>query len=121
MKRLMSMWVAPAVALLLAGCDYDSDNDRDHVPPAGLGALLVDNNTGDDIRVYVNGEQVGQVGDYSDRPFDLAPGLHRVVLDEINGDSTYRDDLDIIEGRLTVLDVSGGNFDSDYDVEIFFD
>jgi hypothetical protein len=123
MKTLFRWMILPLVALGVAGCDYDNDNDEDYEPPAGRGALLVDNNTSDEIRVYVDGEQRGRVDDYSDRPFDLEPGVHRVVLDQVNGDRNFRDDVDIIEGRLTVLDVQTDfDFgDDDYDVEIFFD
>lgn len=123
MKTLFRWMILPLVALGVAGCDYDNDNDDDYEPPAGRGALLVDNNTSDEIRVYVDGEQRGRVDDYSDRPFDLEPGVHRVVLDQVNGDRNFRDDVDIIEGRLTVLDVQTDfDFgDDDYDVEIFFD
>jgi hypothetical protein len=123
MKTLFRWMMLPLLALGVAGCDYDNDNDDDYDPPAGRGALLVDNNTSDEIRVYVDGEQLGRVDDYSDRPFDLEPGVHRVVLDQVNGDRNFRDDIDIIEGRLTVLDVQTDfDFgDDDYDVEIFFD
>lgn len=123
MKTLFRWMILPLLALGVVGCDYDNDNDDDYDPPAGQGALLVDNNTSDEIRVYVDGEQRGRVDDYSDRPFDLEPGVHRVVLDQVNGDRNFRDDIDIIEGRLTVLDVQTDfDFgDDDYDVEIFFD
>lgn len=123
MKTLFRWMMIPACALLMAGCDYDNDNDEDYDPPAGQGALLVDNNTSDEIRVYIDGVERGRVDDYSDRPFDATPGVHRVVLDQVNGDRNYRDDIDIIEGRLTVLDVQADyDFgDDDYDVEIFFD
>lgn len=123
MKRLLQTVIIPLLALGWGtGCDWDHDDDDDHVPAPGKGAILVDNNTGDDIRIYVDGIQLGRAEDYSDRAFDLDPGLHRVVLDEVDGDRDYREDLDIIEGRLTVLDVTV-DFDDydDYDVDIFFD
>lgn len=126
MSTFNSIFRACAAAGLLlcaAGCDLDDDNDRDHTPPAGQGALLVDNNTGDDIKVYADGVLLGKVGDYSDRAFDLAPGVYRVVLDEDDGSRDFRDDVDVLADRLTVLDVTVDYdaFDSDYDVEIFFD
>lgn len=122
--RWPRFWMVLVLALpLVAGCDWDEDDDEDFEPPAGQGALRVDNNTGDDLRVYVNGEQLGSVGDYSDRAFPLDPGVYRVVLDQKNGDRDFRDDIDIIENRRTVLDVAYDRdpFDDDYDVEVFFD
>ncbi len=109
--------------LLAGGCDWDRDDDSDHDPAEGFGALYVDNNTGDDIRIYVNGEQVARVGDYADKVVDLEPGVYRIILDGDDTDRNFREDIDIIEGRLTVLDVAydGSIFDDDYDVEVFFD
>lgn len=124
MESLLRTGVLLAASLAwVTGCNLDKDNDRDHEPPAGQGALLVDNNSGDDIKVYVDGELLGTVGDYSDRAFDMAPGSYRVVLDEDHGSRDYRDDVDILENRLTVLDVQVNfdDFSADYDVEVFFD
>lgn len=121
--RLAPLLLA-ALLPLTAGCSWDEDDDdKDFDPPEGQGALRVDNNTGDDIQVYVNGQRLGTVGDYSDRAFPLNPGLYRVVLDQKRGDRNYRDDVDIIVDRLTVLDVQRDDsfFDDDYDVEVFFD
>jgi hypothetical protein len=90
----------------------------------GAGALLPVAQGGiKNIRVYVNGEPLGTTGDYSDRAFPLDPGLYRVVLDQKSGGRNYRDDVDIIVGRLTVLDIEIDNdfFDGDYDVEVYFD
>lgn len=126
MARIMqkrSRWlVFPAVVGLwlgVAGCDDSSDNDFDHTAPAGQGALIVDNRTYDDINVYVDGIRVGKVGDYDDRAFDLNPGTHRVVLDQEDGGRNAADDIDILEGRLTVLQVeSEGTFSDDYRLSV---
>jgi hypothetical protein len=114
---------AVAMSLGLTGCeDYGDDGNRDHNPPAGMGSLVIDNNTVDDIHVYVDGVQLADVGDYSDRAYDLEPGKHRLILDQSGGDRNYRNDIDIIEGRLTVADVTVDGFDPlSYDVVIFFD
>jgi hypothetical protein len=120
LKRCLAGALIATAGLLASGCDLDSDNDRDHVPPDGFGALLVDNNTSRDLRVYVDGDERGQVGDYSDRPFDLEPGVYRIVLDQRDSDASWRDEVDIIEGRLTVLDVAD-DFGDELDVRVFFD
>ncbi len=109
---------ALAMGLSFAGCDWG--DKRDHVPPDGLGALYVQNNTSLDLRVYVEGEEKGRVRSYSDRPFDLEPGVYRIVLDQRNSSRNWRDTVDVIEGRLTVLDVADG-FGSELDVVVFFD
>lgn len=105
-------------AACLSACKLGED--RDHVPPQGYGALFVENNTSRELRVYVDGDLVGSVGRYSDRPFDLKPGVYRVVLDQKDSARNWRDDIDIINGRLTVLDVADG-IGAGLDVVVFFD
>lgn len=118
MRSLTALLLFSLFAMGLTGCDVD--DDRDHVPPDGFGALFVENNTARDLRVYVDGEEKGKVNDYSDRPFDLKPGVYRVVLDQSESDRNWRDTVDIIEGRLTVLDVADGA-GLELDVAVFFD
>jgi hypothetical protein len=110
--------LASALSAVLTGCDWS--DDPDHVPPDGFGALFVDNNTSRELRVYVDGAEKGRVRAYSDRPFDLKPGLYRVVLDQRDTARNWRDTVDVIEGRLTVLDVADG-IGSELDVVVFFD
>ena len=43
---------------IVAGCD---NSDFDHDPPAGQGSLIVDNFTGDRVRVYIDGEEAQSV------------------------------------------------------------
>lgn len=120
LRACLTLAAVSLAGLMFTSCDLDNDDDRDHVPPAGYGALLVDNNTSRDLRVYINGEEKGKVGDYADHAFDLTSGVYRIVLDQRDSDASWRDDVDIIEGRLTVLDVADG-FDEELDVRVFFD
>lgn len=107
------------LALTLCGCD--DDNDRNHRVPDGMGSLIVDNNTADEISVFVDGDRVGKIKSYRDKAYDLSPGVHRVVLDQSGGDRSYRDDVDILKGKRTILDVAVRAFDNRYDVVVFFD
>jgi hypothetical protein len=101
------------------GCD---DDDWDHKPPSGQGSLIVDNRTVDDIEVYVNGEFQGKVDGGDDLIVDLAPGLYRVVLNEEDDLRSFRDDVDVLEGRLSILEVDFDSFaDVSYTVYLFFD
>lgn len=116
-------WVC-AVATLVAvtGCDDPEDHHYDYTPPAGKGALMVDNNTSSDIKVYIDGVLQGTADDDEETPFDLAPGEHRLVLDEDDGDREYAADIDILEGRLTVARVTIDPTDAgDFDVSIKLD
>ena len=100
----------------LTGCD--DDISRNLQP--GQGAIFIRNNTSSDLIVFIDGVRFQTVQDFSDRAYDLDPGVYRVVLDESGGDRAYRGDVDVIEGRLTVMDVGIEPFDSNFDVEVFF-
>ena len=119
LRRLGIMAVVLASGLA-AGCD--DDDDYDHDVPAGQGSLVVDNFTVDRVRVYVDGEKMDSVGDGDHRYYDLAPGVHRVALDGDDTDRSWADDVDVLDGRLTVLEVRSAAFDyDDFDVRIYFD
>lgn len=119
-------WVLGMAALLLmllgAGCDEESDGDFDFVPSAGKGGLVVENNTASDINLYLNGISRGEVDDDSYLPVEVTPGVYRIVLDEDDGDRQYGADIDILEGRLTVVRVyiETGSYD-EYRVRIEFE
>ena len=113
-RALRRGMLALCAALWFGGCD---DDEYDHSPPAGLGSLIVDNRTAADIRVYVDGQYLGKAGDWDDSSFDLAPGYHRLVLDEVDGHRYYATDADILEGKLLVAEVRPG--DSIYAFDVF--
>ncbi|MBU0678814.1 MAG: hypothetical protein KJ626_11945 [Verrucomicrobia bacterium] len=122
MRRcFMCVAFAGCIAFSIAsGCD--DDNNFNHNPPAGQGAIIVDNNTFNDIRVFIDGiEQTLTREDHS-RAYDTAPGLRRVVLDETGGDRAWGGDVDVLEGRNTILDVITipGN-QLEYDVAVYFE
>jgi hypothetical protein len=102
---------------ILTGCD---DDDPSHNLQPGQGAIFVRNNTSSDLIVFIDGERFQTVQDFSNRAYDLDPGVYRVVLDDADSDRAYRDDVDVIEGRLTVMDVANEPFGDDFDVEVFF-
>lgn len=112
-----------AVAAALLGLPACEEDDKfDHDPPAGQGTLYVDNETADDLDVYIDGAKTNSVDDGDTRYYDLAPGVHRVVLDDDNGDRNFRDDVDVLQGQRTILEVRTDWNDSDaYDVFVYFD
>lgn len=107
------------VAGMAAGCD-DSEYDRD--PPKGQGSLIVDNFTGDRVLVYVDGVEVDGVSSGRHRFYDLDPGLYRIALDGDDVRRSWADDVDVLEGRRTVLEVRGTSIQYNvFDVRIYFD
>lgn len=91
--------------LFLAGGCF-GDDDFDHRPPAGQGSVVVDNRTGRDLNVFIDGIQVDRVGARRWRAYDRDPGVYRVVLEERNGIRNFRDEVDVLDGRLTILDAT---------------
>lgn len=120
-RHIFTSWRALACAaavLALAGCD-DDDENFDHQPPTGKGSLIVDNEGFHDVRVYVDGRLAGTVRDDHWGAFDLEPGDYRVALDERTGDRFEVVEVDVLQGRRMVLEVTVAG--SDYDVWAYLD
>ncbi len=102
--RISGWCLALAATLLVAGC-WD-DSRFDHTPAAEQGSIIVDNRSSRDLDVFIAGEPVQRVSARRWRAFDREPGVYRVVLDERRGDRNFRGDIDVLRGRLTVLEVT---------------
>jgi len=112
--------LAFAAAFLTTASSCDDDDDIDHKPPPGQGSIVIDNNTSDDISVFFDGIEQEETKDGKRKAYDLDPGLYRVALLQQGGDQSFREDVDVLQGELTVLDVAFG-FGDEYDVFIYFD
>lgn len=114
--------LAVLVAFVFAGCD-DGHDDFDVDPAPGYGAMIVDNNSGSDFDVYGDGHYLGEVesGDHLSQEF--TPGVVRVFLRQRGGDHRgYGDDLDILEGRRTILRIYRSQFAwDDFRVSVEYD
>ena len=113
-------WVAAVLAIgMLTGCD---DERFDREPPLGMGTVIVDNFTGDDIEVYLDGVAAEETDAGDHRYYDLEPGLHRVVLTGDDTERLWAEDVDVLENRRTVLEVRSDPFDyGEYGVDIYLD
>ena len=110
--KIISLILCSFLIVFVAGCDsHDSYND--HVPAPGKAGLVVDNHTGDDISIFVDGVRIGGVEGDDYTVIDLEPGFARLVLAADHDDRSFRDDVDLLDGRLTILDVQGSSV-SDY-------
>ena len=54
-------------------------------------------------------------------PYDLDPGVYRLVLEERGGRGNFRGDIDILEGRRLFVVVFEPFGSSRYEVDIFYD
>ena len=123
MKR-NGVWVlcaAMAGWLGVTGCE--SDEISDHNPPEGQGSLIVDNQSPYRLDVYLNGQKQESVGDFDDHAYDRLPGVYRLVLDpDEDFLNAVAGDVDVLEGRRTVVQVSTrGPGSSDLDLSIRLD
>ncbi len=83
---------------------------------------MVDNRSSRDIDVFIDGAETSRVRARRWRAIDLEPGVYRVVLDERRGDRNYRDDVDVLAGRLSVMDVGlDPNRTDRFSVLVYFD
>ena len=108
--------IAAVLVLGLAGCE---DEGYDHVPPAGQGSIILDNFSSDDIHVFIAGAATNRLRDYENEAYDMTGGVHRLILDEDGGDRFGAWDVDVVVGRLTIVEVRTSEWNWDeYDVSI---
>lgn len=100
--RISLLLTLVAAALSTSSCETKT---YDHTPPPGKGSIVVDNNSGSDTELYLNGSFVGKAESGDVTVFDISPGQYRLVLAETDGYRNYRDYVDVLENRLTILDV----------------
>lgn len=112
-------WAVLALAaLMLAGCD---ENRYSREPPPGQGTLYVENYTGDRLHVYVDGVAQERVPRGKERHYDLEPGIRRVALDGDDIQRSWVGDVDVLEGRRTVMEVDTAGYYGAFTVRFFFD
>jgi hypothetical protein len=117
--RMFFMLAVPV--LILSGCDR-WDDGVDHHPPDGQAALAITNRTAHDLRVYLDGNLLMTAGDWETAIRDLAPGTARLVLDERGGDRYDARDIDLMEGRVTVVEVEESLYNAGrYDIFVHLD
>lgn len=119
-RRFAAGSFCAAALLMLAGVACDDGTPRVGRPPEGMGRLVIDNRTGEDLRVYFNGEPAERVGDWRYRTYDFPPGEVRVTLDQRNSDRTTRFRVDILRGRIIIAEVQNdyANWDR---LDVFLD
>lgn len=119
-KLLLSCFCAVALSASLDGCE--GDDDYDHNPPAGKGTLFINNFTSDDLEVFIDGGATNSVDNSDVNFYDLMPGKHRLVFfDDDDSFRQFHDDVDVLVGEKTILEVSYDSADVNlYDVFIYF-
>ncbi len=119
-RRGSGLAAVAAVVLLATACE--SDNPwHSNVPPEGLGALVVDNRTSDRLEVYLDGAEQMTVRGGRYQYIDFEPGTYRLVVMSTDGFRSFRDDVDIVKGRITVVEIRSGGENREYNARIYFE
>jgi hypothetical protein len=120
-KSFLLTALTASLSLTLLGCDYGND-DFDHDPPDGKGTLYVVNRTANDCNVFINGMAQRGVDSDDNEYYDLDPDTARVVVDQDNTYRVFRGDVDILDGKRTILELSADPNDLNrFDAFIYFD
>jgi hypothetical protein len=120
LRSLVTAVALGAVLTLAGGCNEEVPADEPL--PEGKGSLVLSNLTADTVNVYVGGVQTTVVAAVSQSVVYMYPGLYRVVLDQEGGTRNYRDDVDILRGRRTILHIGYSTADTNlYSVVLEFD
>lgn len=118
--RVLAASFLGALLALAVGCNEEIPANEPL--PEGKGSLVLDNLTADAVDIYVGGVQTGTVAAVSQTAIYMYPGLYRVVLDQDGGTRNYRDDVDILRGRRTILHIDYNPADTNlYTVVLEFD
>lgn len=85
--------------------------------------MVVENNTGMDFDVYLDGQSEGEVDSNDDVTFDIEPGELHVFLREQHGDhNEVSTDVDVLEDHLTIVRIYRDTWDwNDYHVTVEYD
>ena len=101
--RSLAVMAACGTLAFVAGCNEEVVGNEP--PPQGKGSMVLENLTSDTINVFVGGVQTSIVQAADQSVVYLDPGIYRVVLDEDGGARYFRDDVDILLGRRTILHI----------------
>ncbi len=123
-KKQLGRWALIAACGCILGWAAGCDDGRPDVddPPEGMGRLVVDNRSPEDLHAYFDGEPAGEIRDGKYRTFDLPPGEVRVTLDQSHSDRMASRDVDILRDRIVVMEVEDDVYRWDrLDVFIYLD
>jgi len=112
--------VLSALLTVVVGCEeFDDDVSlgRNHQPPAGMGAIVIENDSFADWNVVIDGVHLGRVATSFFLVHNVAPGEHLVHMDEHNGSDTKTLTVEVTDGSLTVVRIKGNS--TGYDVGTF--
>jgi len=105
MKHLQAWLMLAALAVVAAGCTWSS-NDK-HIPPEGMGSIIVLNNSGTSFNLTINGVITAEATSPDANPtYDLRPATYIVTLEQIGGVRHWTGGVNVQLGRLTYMDVA---------------
>jgi len=105
MKQFRAWLMLAVLAVVAAGCSWSSDSK--HVPPEGMGSILLINNSGTSFNLTINGIITTEATSPDANPtYDLRPGTYIITLEQIGGTRRWTGGVNVQLGRLTYMDVA---------------
>ena len=121
MKQFRAWLMLAALAVVAAGCSWSSDSK--HVPPDGMGSIILHNNTAGSFSMTIYGVlNAASTAASATLPYDLKPGTYIFTLQQSGGPRTWTGGVTVQLGRLTNMDVTTDPADPNlYDVVTFLE
>jgi hypothetical protein len=104
MKHWMSGLMAVLLALVVSSCSWSSDGG--HIPPPGMGSIIVLNNSGTSFNLTINGVvNAAETAPDANPFYDLQPGTYIITLQQTGGVRHWTGGVNVQLGRRTYMDV----------------
>jgi hypothetical protein len=104
MKQFKGWLMLAILAMIAAGCTWSSSDG--HIPPPGMGSLIVLNNSGSTFNLTINGVlNAAETAPDANPVYDLRPGNYIITLTQNGGPRHWTGGVNVQLGRLTYMDV----------------
>ncbi len=116
MKQITVLSALLALTVGMIGCSWSSGGG--HIPPEGMGSIIVLNNSSTTFKLTINGVlNAAETAPDANPVYDLRPGTYIITLTQNDGPRHWTGGVTVQLGRLTYMDVVSDPVNStEYDV-----
>lgn len=121
MKHWMSGLTAVLLAMAASSCSWSSGGG--HIPPPGMGSIIVLNNSHTSFNLTINGViNAAETLPDAEPFYDLRPGTYIITLQENGGARHWTGGVTVQANMLTYMDVTSDSVNpAVYDVVTFIE